>query len=118
MIMTAEEKAENRRLAKFAGIVVERFSAIDSTQCAHAYVELNRWKWPGILADLKPEYWDTMPIGEKHPHPFMRILMNIIKAKTSEFERSRQWWRERLKRTDKEHLEWWNRKRLRQKTEP
>ena len=88
--------------------VLARLMTLDSTQRAHAYVQANSWDWPDAIADLIPGNWALLDNREKYAHPAQRALMRVLDATTTEFERSRQWWRESLGRTDEAHLEWWH----------
>lgn len=76
-------------------------------ECAHAYVQMNCFEWPDALRDIKPPEWDGMTDRQRHAHPEMKQVWHALHMVTSEFQRSRQWWRERLARTDAQHLEWW-----------
>lgn len=95
-------------IESFEQSLLSRLMALDSTQRAHAYVQANCWKWPDALAELSPEGWERMTQDEKHSHPQGKTLWRVLWAVTTEFERSRQWWREQLKANDEAHLSWWN----------
>ena len=81
---------------------------LTSGQRAHCYVQLNKYDWPELLDELKPASWDSMDMRNRDGNYFFNVIWEVVIAVTSEFDRSRQWWREELKSTDQAHMEWWN----------
>lgn len=99
---------ELRSIDGFGNRALASLIALPSDQRAHAYVQANTYVWPDAVKDLKPDGWDKLDDREKFAHPDGKELWRVLNTVTSEFERSRQWWREELKRTDAEHLAWWS----------
>jgi hypothetical protein len=77
------------------------------------YVDANRYEWPGIFADIKPEGWQEMNNKERYDHPSSKVVWDAIQMATTEFGRSRAWWTISLEETPEAHLEWWNNGRRR-----
>lgn len=86
--------------------IYDRLSKLPAEGRAHVFVELNLCQWPKVLSDLKPAGWDGMSTDEK-----IRVGKEawiLIHALTTEYERSRQWWRETIpQKTEAEHTAWW-----------
>lgn len=76
-------------------------------QRAKAYVNLNTYKWPESMADLKPGQWENLTCEQRYRSEESRELWKALHEMTSEYERSRAWWLDELDRTTEEHLEWW-----------
>jgi hypothetical protein len=82
-------------------------SNLSDDECAHAYVQMNCFQWPDALISLKPDGWDAMTKTQRYDSSEMQQVWHAIHLMTSAFNRSRQWWREKLIQTDDQHLKWW-----------
>lgn len=72
-----------------------------------AYVLANRWIWPPLLSEFKPDGWDELKYDEVHKCPVFRQMFKVIDDCVSEFSKSRQWWIDERLGTKEEHLAWW-----------
>lgn len=93
--------------ALFGKEALSILTKLSADECAHAYVQMNRFEWPDVLSEMKPPEWDAMSDKQRKAQPKTKQVWQALHMVTSEFQRSRQWWRERLARTDEQHLEWW-----------
>lgn len=62
---------------------------------AHAYVQANSWTWPDVLIKFKPESFNQLSFDTMHKHVEFIKLYELLLSVTTEFQRSRQWWKER-----------------------
>ena len=108
-IPNGKEQAELCSSALLGEKLLHILAPLSAEERAHAYVQGNTWHWPDVLAAHKPEKWDEWTDKQKYESREGQTMWRTMEIVTSEFERSRQWWREQLKRTDEAHLEWWNR---------
>ncbi len=80
---------------------------LTAPELAHAYVQLNCFKWPDALREFKPARWEAMLNRERYRDSEFKQIWEAVKGRTTPFERSQAWWEERLGRSRREHLDWW-----------
>jgi hypothetical protein len=78
-----------------------------SEQRARAANQLNRWDWPDIIANYKPDRFDSQLPKEKYNDTEFKALYNALNEMVSAWEQSRYHWLDNLNRSEKEHHEWW-----------
>lgn len=78
---------------------------------AKAYVESNTWQWPKVLRDFEPAgFSEIRDFHLKYESSDFKALINLLYSVTTEYQRSRQWWKEqgiKAKYPISNHMEWY-----------
>jgi hypothetical protein len=73
-------------------------------ECAH---QMNRWEWPALLDEFKPDDWETLGQELQFENPTFRKIIGYWDVMISGWEGSWYHWRVGLERTAEEHSEFW-----------
>lgn len=105
------EKIENEYLPKTVRKceqeVDKDIERMSSEQRCRVFIQMNLYRWPVEFFSFMPDEFDGLNNIDRHSHPDFRLLMDKITMATTHFDRSLQWWRDILKKTDEQHKEWW-----------
>jgi phytoene dehydrogenase-like protein len=104
------QTSADARPEAYTGLAVAMFlrlAAMDEESRGMAWVQANKFEWPDALADLKPPSWDGLTDRQKRDSKEGWALWTSLQCVTSDFQRSRAWWKHALRRTDEQHDKWW-----------
>ena len=83
---------------------IKELEKIDKIHWARIYCELNCWKMPKELIQLKPKWWKNDNV-DKRKSDIIRPINNHIVLILGKRWVSREWNKERM--TEEEHNRWW-----------